>query len=304
MNIQASQIQSFSLSLQHQFRRNWTVSVAGAGTLGRHLVATWNYNQPLPAAPYDFNPIINTGSVFQYIYGPYYGYAAISTLSTFVNSHWSALEVSARHPVGSNLFVSLGYTWSHGLSDASPVNYYNPREYYGNTALNVPQVFTVSAIYSIPWLQHKAGWMGHVLGGWQLSDITTLRTGLSLTPGLSIPSQGLGARPNMTGSSIGGPKTAAQWFNTAAFAAPAAGYFGNAGTGIISGPRLTNFDFTLYKDFHVTEKQKLQFRAEIFNAFNHTNFTTVATTYGAATFGQATAAADPRIAELVLRYQF
>jgi hypothetical protein len=143
-----------------------------------------------------------------------------------------------------------------------------------------------------------------VLGRWQISDITTVRAGYSLTPGLSIPQQGLGARPDLTGADIAGPQTVSNWFNTAAFKAPAAGYFGNAGTGIIRGPGLVNFDMTLHKDFKIAESQRMEFRAEFFNIFNHTNFTTVSTTFGAATFGQVTAAADPRIIELALRYQF
>jgi hypothetical protein len=305
MNIQATQAQSYSLSVQHQFQGNWTVSLAGAGTQARHLPATWNYNQPVPDAPYDFNPIINTGKVFEYLYSPFYGYAAINDLSTFVNSNWTALEFSARHPVGHNLFVSLNYTWSHGMSDSSTINYYNPKEYYGNTSLNVPQMFTVSAVYSLPWLLKAQGWKGQALGGWQLSVITTARSGYSLTPGLSVPSQGLGARPNVNaGTSLGGPQTVAEWFNTQAFSAPAAGYFGNAGTGTIGGPSMLNFDVTLYKDFKITEKQKLELRAELFNVFNHPNFTTVSTAYGSGSYGRVTAAADPRIAELVLRYQF
>ncbi|MCU1260734.1 MAG: Cna protein B-type domain protein, partial [Bryobacterales bacterium] len=304
LNIQATQVQSYSLSLQHEFRGNWTVSAAGAGTLARHLPATFNYNQPLPSAPYDFNPAINTGTVFASLYGPYYGYGPINTLTTIVNSNWTAFELSARHPVGKNLFLSLAYTWSHGLSDSSTINYYNPRQYYGNTALNVPQVFTASAIYSLPWRRNTSGWKGLALGGWQLSDITTIRSGYSLTPGLSIARQGNGARPDETGASLAGPKTAAQWFNTAAFTAPAPGYFGNSGTGIIRGPGLINFDVTLYKTFKVRENQNLEFRAEVFNVFNHTNFTTVSTSFGAGNFGQVTAAADPRIMELALRYQF
>lgn len=304
LNIQATQVQSYSLSLEHQLPGNWIVSLAGAGTLGRHLLATWNYNQPLPDGQYNFNPIINSGSVFQYVYSPYYGYGPINTLSTFVNSNWTALEVNARHSVGHNFFMQLAYTWSHGLSDASTVNYYNPEEYYGNTTTNVPQVFTASAIYNVPWLRQARNWKGLLLGGWNLSDITTIRSGYSLTPGLSIPRQGLAARPNLTGASIAGAQSVASWFNTAAFAAPQAGYFGNAGTGIIPGPGLINFDLSLYKDFAIREKQKIQFRAEFFNAFNHTNFTTVSTTYGTPTFGQVTAAADPRIIELALRYQF
>ena len=73
----------------------------------------------------------------------------------------------------------------------------------------------------------------------------------------------------------------------AAFTAPAAGYFGNGGTGIISGPGMINFDVTLYKDFKVTEHQKLEFRAEVFNIFNHANFTGVSTTYGSGSYRSA-----------------
>jgi len=303
-NIEATQVQSYSLSLQHQFRGNWTVTVAGAGNQARHLPATFNINQPLPFGSYNFNPIINTGSVLASIYGPYYGYGPINNLSTIVNSNWTALEVSARHPMGKNLFLSLAYTWSHGLSDSSTINYYNPKEFYGNTSLNVPQVFTASLIYSLPWLSHRSGIVGAALGGWQLSNITTVQDGYSLTPGLSIPSQGIAARPNTTGTTITGPKTVAQWFNTAAYSAPAAGYFGNAGTGSIRGPGLINLDMTLQKTFRITEKQGVEFRAEVFNVFNHTNFTTVSTSFGSGTLGQVTAAADPRIMEFALRYRF
>ena len=86
--------------------------------------------------------------------------------------------------------------------------------------------------------------------------------------------------------------------------APAAGYFGNASTGILRGPGLINFDVTLQKTFRIREKQGIGFRAEVFNLFNHTNFTTISTNYGAGTFGQVTAAADPRIMELALSFKF
>ena len=207
LNIQATQVQSYSLSLEHQFAGNWIASVAGAGTLGRHIVGTWNYNQPLPTGAYNFNPIINGGTVSQYIYSPYYGYGPISTLSSDINSNWSALEVSARHPMSENLFVQVAYTWSHGLSNAAAINNYNREQYYGSTATNIPQVFTASLNYAIPWLKNSPGWKGHVLGGWHLSDITTVRAGYSLTPGLSIAQQGLGARPDLTGASVAGPQT-------------------------------------------------------------------------------------------------
>ena len=308
-NVQASQIHTYSLSVEHEFAGNWTLSVAGAGSLGRHLVNSvgqWNYNQPLPYGQYDFNPIINSGTVFTYQYGRYLGYGPVNAITSASNSNWQALEVSLRHSVGQHLFLSAAYTWSHCLTNSVPTeNVFNLNEYHGNSAQNVPQSFSTTLIWSIPWLEHAQGWKGMVLGGWKYSDVTTVRSGFSLTPGLSISNQGIAFRPNVVpAESTSGPQTVAEWFNTAAFQAPQRGYFGNAGTGIIKGPGLTDFDMALYKDFRVHERHTIEFRGEVFNAFNHPNFTTVSTNFGAGTFGQVTAAADPRIVELVLKYQF
>jgi hypothetical protein len=163
----------------------------------------------------------------------------------------------------------------------------------------------LSAIWTLPWYRTAKGWKGQVLGGWQFADITTVQSGFSLDPGLATATRGLATRPNLvSGSSLEGARTVAQWFNTAAFAAPAAGYFGSAGPGIIRGPGVWNFDIAFYKDFRIGERHAIQFRAELFNVFNHTNFAGVSTAFGAGNFGRVTSARDPRIAEFALRYQF
>jgi hypothetical protein len=144
-----------------------------------------------------------------------------------------------------------------------------------------------------------------VLGNWQYSDITTLQAGFPLDPGLVIATPGLAIRPNrVSGQAISGPKTAQEWFNTNAFAAPAAGFFGNAAPDSITGPGVVDFDMAFYKNFKITERQNLQFRAEFFNIFNHTNFSAVSSSFGAGNFGQVTSALDPRILEFALRYSF
>jgi hypothetical protein len=311
-NVQDPAVQSYSLSLEKQLPGNWLVSIAGAGNIVRHLPQTYNINQPGPEGPYQFNPIINTGSTFTYLFGPYQGYAAINTSTYNANAYWNALEVSVRHSVGRNLFVSLGYTWQHGLSqnrgaifsNSGVQDVRNPRNEYGNSNVNVPQVFTTSVIWTLPWFQTAKGWQKALVGGWQLSDITTIQSGFSLDPGLTTSTRGLATRPDRTSQPLEGPKTVKQWFNTAAFAAPAAGFFGNAGPGIIRGPGIVNFDMALYKSFPVAEHRAFQFRAEVFNVFNHTNFSTVQTSFGANNFGQVTAARDPRIVEGVLRFTF
>jgi hypothetical protein len=310
----SGQIQTFSLSLEHQFADSWFASIAGAGDLARHQTAAWNINQPLPDAPYNYNPIINAGTSFTYLYGPYKGYAGISTVEPGLNTNWYALEVSVRHPVGHNLSLTVAYTWQHDLSEvrgagifnneAGPQNVYNPGADYGNATMNVPQALSFSYIWSLPWYRNAQGFKKLALGGWRYAGMTSIQSGFSQNPGLSIAHQGLATRPNYVGGNVTGPKTVKEWFNTAAFAAPAAGYFGNAAPGDIYGPGLVDFDMALYKDFRITERNKLEFRAEAFNAFNHTNFSTVSTNYGSGTYGNLTAARDPRIFEFALRYQF
>jgi hypothetical protein len=142
------------------------------------------------------------------------------------------------------------------------------------------------------------------LGGWKYAGITAIQSGISLQPGLSVSNQGLASRPNATGEALTYPKTAAEWFNTAEFSAPAYGYFGTAANGSITGPGLVTFDMALYKDFRFSEHQTLEFRGELFNIFNHTNFSGISTGYGNSNFGEVTSALDPRTVEFALRYHF
>ena len=315
----AGMLQTYSLSLEHQFPGNWFGSIALAGNIGHHVGTYWDRNQALPDAPYDFNPLINfnpaTGAGdYKYKYAPYQGYDQINTNVSYANLYWDALEINARHPIGNNLFLSVAYTWQHGLADTrgqvffennnSTQDYYHPRSVYGTSNLNVYNALAISYIYNLPWYQHAGGFKGAALGGWKYSGIVTIQDGFAKDPALSVANQGLATLPNRVGSAIGGPKTVAQWFNTAAFAAPAYGYFGNAGTGSIIGPGIVNFDMAFYKDFHIKERHVIEFRAELFNIFNHTNFNNIQNTFGAGNFGQVTSAADPRIAEFALRYQF
>jgi hypothetical protein len=315
LNDRTAQIQTFSLSLEHQFAGAWFTSITGAGDLARHQTAAWNVNQPLPDPPYQFNPVINAGTVSQYLYSPFYGFAGISQIEPALNTNWYGLEIGVRHPVGHNVSLTVAYTWQHDLSEirgntlfnneGGPANVYAPGDDYGNAAINVPQSFSFGYIWNLPWYHDAHGWQKQVLGGWRYSGLTTIESGFSQNPGLSIAHPGLSNRPNtVSGTIVKGPKTLGEWFNTAAFAAPAAGYFGSAAPGDIYGPGLVDFDMAIYKDFNFLERHKIEFRAEAFNVFNHTNFNGVSTNFGSGTYGTITSTRDPRILELALRYQF
>ncbi len=319
-NLQAVSVQNYSLSLEHQFGNDWLVSVAGAGNIARNIWGGYNINQPLPDAPYNFNPLINSdpalpgnAGIFPYVYAPYLGYANMGTSLSQAYAYWNALEILVRHPVGHNLFLNIAYTWQHDLGNATGTsqldgggaqNVYAPNQDYGNTYMNVPQVFNFSYIYDLPWLQNARGWKGLAFGGWQYTGMTSVQSGFSLNPGLSVAFPGLATRPDRVSGSVTGPKTAQQWFNTSAFAAAPFGYFGNASPGSIYGPAMVDYDMGLYKDFHINERNMIEFRAEAFNIFNRTNYSGVQTAVGAGNYGQITSALDPRILEFSLRYQF
>jgi len=307
----AASVYSYSVTLERQFG-SWLASVGYAGDHTTNLPIGVDVNQPGPTGGYDYNPSINTGT-FEYVYGPYPGYAGLSTNLAIGKANWNGLVASLRHSAGHGLFITASYTYSHGLSNSFSQSFFggggvqdthNPNGDYGNSAINVPQVFSFSYIWEIPFLKNDTGWKKTMFGGWKYSGITAIQSGISLSPGLSVANQGLAGRPDATGVALSYPKTPSEWFNTAAFSAPPYGYFGNAANGSITGPGLVTFDMALYKDFHIGERQTIEFRGELFNIFNHTNFQSISTTYGASNFGQVTSALDPRIVEFALRYRF
>ena len=323
-NIQASPVASYSLGVQHQFPGSIIASVVGAGSRIQHLVGTWNYNQPpyytSGGVTYDFNPLINSnpansnkGDNSAY-WAPYLGYGTISTMATRLWQEWNGLEIQAKHPVTKSLYVAAAYTWSHNttnLAGTGVIDPYNLQRYHGNTeSLNYPQSMALTLLYELPFFRDDHGLKGIVLGGWRLNDISTFRSGTSLSPALSESNQGLSVRPNqVAGMSTNGPKTwkngsSQQWFNTGAFVDPAYGYYGNAQIGIIRGPGQQVHNLSLFKEFHIKDTHLIEFRAEAFNFVNHTNPSNPNTTLGNSTYGKITSAADPRILELALRYKF
>jgi len=314
-NIQLAQITTYSLSIEHQFPGNWFVSVAGAGNTVKHAQTQFDFNQPKPAGGFNFDPSINMGT-FEYVFGPYQGWGSIVGNVSNTGMNWNGLLINVQHRVSKSLFLSASYTWSHSLSDThggyelfqnNLVNQdiYNYKKDYGNSDSNVPQILAISHIWNLPFFTQATGLRHAALAGWAFTGSTTFQTGVSMDPFLSVSEQGLATRPNyVSGQSIGGPKTVKEWFNTAAFAQPAPGLFGNSKNGSILGPGLVVFDMGLYKDFKIGERNTVEFRSEAFNIFNHTNFNAVNTTFGSGQFGQVTGAADPRILEFALRFQF
>jgi hypothetical protein len=335
-NVGASPVASWSLGVQHQFPANFVASIVGAGSRIQHLVNTWNINQPPPTVvggvSYDFNPLLNSNPANggkpdnAAFYAPFQGYGAINTVSTQLWGEWNALEVQVKHPVGKGLNVTGSYTYSHDTTNLGSIDPYNLKRYHGNAeSMNYPHSLAITAIHALPFFLHSGNLLEkEALGGWSIDNIATFRSGTSITPGLGETDAGLALRPDQVpGTTTNGPKTwkngsSQQWFNTSAFSCPGLtngvncgtfpaaswGLYGTAQTGIIRGPGQELFNTALYKTFSITEKAHLEFRAEAFNTFNHTNPSNPTTTLSSTNYGKITGAADPRILELALRLKF
>ncbi len=150
-------------------------------------------------------------------------------------------------------------------------------------------------------------------GGWMLSTFQVYQGGFPLSFGLARATSGAGSgRPNVTGNpaqGVSGPigDRLRSYFNTGAFAQPADFTYGNAGpnTGSVRSPGMNNANLTLSKGFRITERARLQFRAEMFNVLNHPVFSGPNTTYGNANFGIVSSQANlNRQMELVAKVLF
>ena len=276
----------------------------------------------IPAGGFQFDPCLNQGLVSSnYTRLLYPGWAAINAAGNgggagdyWGTSNYHALQVAYRYQ-DHGLTLTMAYTRSKVLTDvggrgvgsftndsASPQNPRDAKADYGPPAWDRPNILNFSYVYDLPFLKNRTDLVGKVLGGWTISGLTTIESGLALTAGIT-GNTGLATRPNCV-ASISGPGTLNEWFNTAAFAAPAYGFFGNCGTGIIRGPAQNTWNAALYKSFQITEKVKSQIRGEFFNFANHPSFLNVSTTLGAGNFGEVTSALQPRIIELGIHFDF
>jgi hypothetical protein len=206
------------------------------------------------------------------------------------NSNYNGLQVWLNRRFTDSLSYSVAYTWSHALSDVpltsftsgttDPFNYHLD---YGDADLDRRQTFVANAVYQMPSFKSWGPAGNAFLGGWQLNTIISFYGGVPLDVysavnpnynGLAATPANGGLRPNLvSGQPIYADKgDPLNYLNPLAFALPPPGQFGNLSRGLVRQPSITNVDFSLNKNFALSERARLQFRAEFFNLFNHPSF--------------------------------
>ncbi len=324
-NYKTPNTQQWSLDVQQEMARNLLVDIGYYGSKGTHLLVIEDLNEPQPGqyvtsgifTPTASTPFISAGSLLINRIRPFRGYGQINSLQTGADSNYHSLQTALRWQFSGDSLIGAAYTWSKCLTDSrsdrsnTPLNTYNLAAEYGPCQLDRRNVFTANYVYAIPFFRNGNGLLKYTLGGWEASGIVSVSSGLPLNPAISNTvdpaGQGQSRRPDMVADpNTNAPHTIKQWFNTAAFTAVPAGQFrpGTSRPGAILGPGFQRFDFSLFKNIPIHESVSMQFRAEAFNVFNHTNFDSVNTTLGAGTYGQVTGFRDPRIMQLALKFYF
>jgi len=244
---------------------------------------------------------------------PFYGVAAITRLENKASSIYHALQVSGRKSVGA-LSLSVAYTYSHSIDDSSDrydggfVNSYDVSSTRASSNFDQRHMLNVGFVYDLP-IFRRPGVAHTFLGGWQWSGILAFNTGTPVTitndttygdnagVGNSV---GTGSYPDVVGNPDTGipPRTAvnspsySEFFNNpSAFALPRGLTFGNAGRNRLRNPGRSNVDMALFKHFAIKESMALEFRAEAFNIFNHTQWNGYSNSMSCAGVGGPTATA-------------
>jgi hypothetical protein len=337
-------MQQWHLSLQYQLPFETLLEITYGGSKGTRLFTFVNANQETPttsAIPGNLRRRVQTVNF------------AIDQFGSVGNSTYHSLQLKAEKRLSHGLSFLASYTYSHSIDDASSANlgaqnqgdfrdHRFPGMEKGNSDFDVRHRFVISYIYDLPFGSGKtfgknlSGIANQVIGGWQVSGITSASTGnwftISDTANFSNADAGgnvapFSSRPDVVGDPTRpGPvaanlgciapariRTQAAWFNPCAFVNAAIGTFGDVGRNTVAGPGFQVWDLSIVKFLPIDEARRFEFRSEFFNVWNHANWlfaqpgpqnTNLGTVHNNAQFATLTGARPPRLIQFALKFYF
>ena len=304
----------WNFAIQRQLTRDMSLEVAYVGNKGTYLERSLPTNLPMVSST-DLRPFQERRQRPEFGTGAFY--------DNRENSNYNALEVKLDKRFSKGLSFLMAYAYSKSIDGSTndqgggdgADNPFNLRTMRGRSNLDVGQRFVFSGGWDLPFGRGRAYGAGMsraadlIAGGWQLGGIVVLQGGFPFTPTIASDPANVAftyaRRPDVIGTGKVDKCTREQCFNIADFRVPDRFTIGNAGRNILRGPGIANVDLSIFKNFTFTERMYLQFRAEAFNAFNHTQFGNPNANIELPTQGgRIFSARDPRIGQLALKLYF
>jgi hypothetical protein len=331
----AQYVQQWNGSVGKSLGQNTSIEIGYLGSRGFHLQRAHLINNTLPG-PGPLGPrrpfktitfvpgtVLTPSSTDAVVQSQTFPVSTINLLENSAQSWYDAGYVNVRRRYSRGISLLANYTFAKNLSNAPdfrspmdesaiPQNNRNLNAEKGPSC-DVRHRFALSSVFDIPAYRHAA-WTQFVTQNWHFSTIYQIQSGMPFTISVFGDTANSGAvlgenpiRANATGQPVFGPgtRTAAEWFNPAAFAAPPAFTYGNVGRNSVFGPPLQTLDIALGRAFRLTEHSNFQFRAEAFNALNKVNLGTPNRYVNEPQFGTITMAMTPgREIQLSARVSF
>ncbi|HLK69653.1 MAG TPA: carboxypeptidase regulatory-like domain-containing protein [Bryobacteraceae bacterium] len=305
----------FNFSLQRQLAKDFTVTAAYVGSLGRRLPFAEDLNYPFYNSTATTSNVNNRRPIEPGVLSNVY------SVQSVMNTTYQALQITAEKRMSHHFMVKGFYTFSKDLEDVqldnnttngSAEDYHNLALDRGRSDNDRRHVMVTSLIWDMDYFGKTSPVVRSIINGWELSAIVTLESGLpfNITRGSDVNLDGNNNdRVNVVGDPYLDPHRSRSdvsnaWFNTAAFAAPATGTDGNLGRNVMDAPGVRNVDLGLFRNFRFHEHYNLQARGELTNAFNLVNLSAPTGTLSSAAFGTIRTAGATRQVQLGLRLTF
>lgn len=296
-------VQQYSLTVEKQILFSTVLSVSYVGNTAAHLDQTPNINQARP------NIAVANGTTNVNTVRPYAGYSAINYDIRSASANYNALQTEARRQFKNGFLFEAAYTYSKAMGSQVGQNQFVNED--SPTSYDRTHILTVNYVYKLPFLRNEHTLPAVLLGGWEVSGVSTFQSGMPTTATISTDRAGVGntgQRPDVVGPYKIHPGNVNAYFNTAAFALPTLGTFGNEGLDVIRLPGLDSTQLNISKSqtFRSFGQKVItaKFEAEFFNLFNHPSFNGLGTTFGSPAFGTITSALDPRNVDFKLKFSF